>query len=351
MTTSSSIGIVNIGAYSPPGYLTAADIAELSGYPEWVIRDKLGITGKHVGGADDQPNEMGIKAALDCLEGSGVDPQEIDVVLNTTEEWREYLLWTSGTHMAYEIGATNAWAMDVHARCATTVGAMKMAKDMMIADPEINTVLIAGGYRVSDFINFKNPRTTFLWNIGSGGGALLLRKNHPRNHVLGSHLITDGYMSKHVVVPASGTARFPNPQAMAAPQGVTETDFYFDLVEPELMKDRLNAVSMDNWVKCVDEALRKSGAKADGTPYTKADLDFLNMVLIKPSGHKEMLARLGLTEEQSVYLHDIGHTGEQDAMFGIREGLRQGRLKDGDLMAIVAAGIGYVWAAGIVRWG
>jgi 3-oxoacyl-[acyl-carrier-protein] synthase-3 len=38
-------------------------------------------------------------------------------------------------------------------------------------------------------------------------------------------------------------------------------------------------------------------------------------------------------------------------MFGIREGLKEGRLKDGDLMAIIAAGIGYVWAAGIVQWG
>jgi 3-oxoacyl-[acyl-carrier-protein] synthase-3 len=60
---------------------------------------------------------------------------------------------------------------------------------------------------------------------------------------------------------------------------------------------------------------------------------------------------LGLTEEQSVYLGDIGHTGEQDAMFSIREGLKNGRLKEGDLMAIVAAGIGYVWAASIVQWG
>ncbi|MCB0202779.1 MAG: hypothetical protein KDI03_22125, partial [Anaerolineae bacterium] len=42
---------------------------------------------------------------------------------------------------------------------------------------------------------------------------------------------------------------------------------------------------------------------------------------------------------------------EQDAMFSIREGLAADRLKDGDLMAIVAAGIGYVWAAGVVRWG
>jgi len=346
-----TVGIAGIGTYSPEGYLTSEEIAEATGLPEWVVRDKLGINKKHVGGPDDHPNEMGIKAALECIEASGIDPKEIDVVLNTTEEWREYLLWTSGIHMAYEVGATNAWAMDVHNRCATTVGAMKMAKDMMIADPEIDTILIAGGYRVSDFINFKNPRTSFLWNIGSGGGAMLLRKNHPRNHVLGAHLITDGFMSKHVIVPASGTAVFPNPQAMANPQGVTKEDFYFDLVEPEAMKGRLNEVSMDNWIHCVDEALRKSGTKSDGTPYTKADLDFLNMVLIKPSGHRDMLARLGLTEEQSVYLSDIGHTGEQDAMFGIREGLKQGRLKDSDLMAIVAAGIGYVWAAGIVKWG
>ncbi|MBK8934561.1 MAG: hypothetical protein IPM76_20040 [Chloroflexi bacterium] len=172
-----TVGIASIGTYSPEGILTAADIADLSGYPEWVIRDKFGITQKHVAGPDDQPNEMGIKAALDCLSQTNIQPEEIDVVLCTTEEWREYTLWTSGIHLAYEIGATNAWAMDVHTRCATTVGAMKMAKDMMIADPEINTVLIAGGYRVSDFINFQNPRTTFLWNIGSGGGAMLLRKN------------------------------------------------------------------------------------------------------------------------------------------------------------------------------
>jgi len=84
---------------------------------------------------------------------------------------------------------------------------------------------------------------------------------------------------------------------------------------------------------------------------TVPSIDFLNMVLIKPSGHREMLARLGMNETQSVYLSDVGHIGEQDAMFGIKRGLESGRLKDGDLMALVAAGIGYVWAAGIVQWG
>jgi 3-oxoacyl-[acyl-carrier-protein] synthase-3 len=340
-----SAGIVSVGTYSPKTVMTAEEIAERANLPEWVVREKLGIHTKHIGDPNEHPNEMGVKAALDCLAQTDIKPDEVDVVLCTTEEWKEYLLWTAGINLAYEIGARRAWAIDLHMRCATTVGAMKMAKDMMYADPEINTVLIAGGYRVADVINFKNPRTSFLFNIGAGGGAMLLRRGWPRNHVLGAHLICDGSMSDHVIVPASGTKMFPTDE------NVAKDLFAFDLVEPDAMKNRLNEVSIGNWVKCVDEALRKSGAKTDGTPYTRADLDFLNMVLIKPSGHREMLEQLGLTEEQSVYLSDYGHTGEQDAMFAIKEGVKQGRLKEGDLMAIVAAGIGYVWAAGIVQWG
>ena len=151
--------------------------------------------------------------------------------------------------------------------------------------------------------------------------------------------MTDGSMSRHVIVPASGTVQFPTDDA------VSHDLFTFDLVEPEAMKSRLNEVSMDNWMRCIDEALRKSGG------LTRDDLGFLNMVLIKPSGYRDMLERLGLTEEQGVYNADYGHIGEQDSIINIVEGLKQGRLKDGDLMAIVGAGIGYVWAAGVVRWG
>ncbi len=340
-----TVGIVSVGTYSPKKFISSQEIAEISGLPETVIRDKMGIHRKFIGDENEHPNEMGIKAALDCLSKTNISPEEIDVVLCSTEEWKEYLLWTAGIDLAYQIGAKNAWAMDMHTRCATTVNAMKLAKDMMIADPEINTILIAGGYKVSDFINLKNARTSFMWNIGAGGGAMLLRKNWDRNHVLGTHLIADGFMSKHVLIPASGTVQ---PLTDAARE---QGQFLFDLVEPDAMKNRLNTVSMDNWLKCVDEALRKSGTKPDGTPFTRADIDFLNILLIKPSGHREMLGHLGLREDQSVYLSEYGHTGEQDAMFSIVEGLKQGRLKDGDLMVLIAAGIGYIWAAGVVQWG
>ncbi|MFQ5605433.1 MAG: 3-oxoacyl-ACP synthase [bacterium] len=341
----SSVGIVSTGFYLPNKFLTAADIARESGLPEWVVREKLGINKKYIAGPEDHPNQMAIRAAQSCLETAQVHPREIDVVLCTTEEWKEYLLWTAGIHLAHEIGAVNAWAMDVHMRCCTTIAALKQARDMMLNNEDIRTVLIAGGYNISKFINLQNSRTSFMFNIGAGAGALLLRKNWPHNHVLGSHLMSDGSMSKHVIVPASGTVQHPTDEAVANKQ------FYFDLVEPEAMKNRLNEVSMKNWLHCIDRALAKSGSKVDGQPYSRKDIGYLNLILVKPSAHRQLLQQLGLTEDNSVYLADYGHIGEQDSILSIIEGEKQGRLKAGDLMMMVGAGIGYVWGAACVKWG
>ena len=343
--TDVNAGVVATAHYLPPDVMTSAEIAEAADLPLWVVEEKLGIQQKHIATPDTHPNEMAAIAGRECVEKAGIDPAEIDVLLCTTEEWKEYNLWTAGIDLAYEIGAVNAWGMDMHMRCATTVAAMKLAKSLMAADDDINTVMIAGGYIVSRFIDFTNMRTSFLFNIGAGAGAMILKRNHPENQILGDHMICDGSMSRHVIIPSSGTVQHPTDQAVA------DGGFKFRLVEPEAMKARLGEVSIPNWLTCVDRALEKSGPKSDGTPYTRADIDFLNMSLIKPSGHKQMLDELGLTDEHSVYISDIGHIGEQDAIINIEVGLEQGRLKPGDTMAMLGAGIGYVWGGAIVQWG
>ena len=339
------MGIVSTGTWFPETYVTAEEIARQSGLPEWVVREKLGIERKFVADPDVHPNEMAVKAARKAIDRAGIDPMDIDVVLSTTEEWREYLLWTTAIDIAHELGAKNAWGLDIHARCVTTIAALKLARSLMADDPNIDTVLIAGGYAISHFIDLTDVNTSFLFNIGAGAGAMIVKRDWPENRVLGTHLIADGMMSRHVLVPASGSVRHPDNEAVAC------GGFKFRLVEPEAMKTRLGEVSISNWLECVDRALANSGDKPDGTPYTRADIDFFNMSLVKPSAHREMLEHLGLAEEQSVYISDIGHIGEQDAIINIEAGLEQGRLKPGDTMAIIAAGIGYVWGGAIVDWG
>ena len=339
------MGIVSTGTWFPETYVTAAEIAEQSGLPEWVVREKLGIERKFVADPSVHPNEMAVNAARKAIERAGIDPLDIDVVLSTTEEWREYLLWTTAIDIAHELGAKNAWGLDIHARCVTTIAALKLARSLMAGDPKIDTILIAGGYAISHFIDLADVNTSFLFNIGAGAGAILVKRDWPENRVKGIHLIADGTMSRHVIVPASGTVQHPTDDV------VREGGFKFRLVEPEAMKKRLGEVSIDNWLECVDRALENSGRKPDGSPYTRADIDFFNMSLVKPSAHREMLENLGLGEEQSVYISDIGHIGEQDAIINIEAGIEQGRLEAGHTMAIIAAGIGYVWGGAIVEWG
>ena len=116
------------------------------------------------------------------------------------------------------------------------------------------------------------------------------------------------------------------------------------LMDSPKMKGLLNTVSMPNWYHCIDEALRKSGK-------TREDIDFLDILHIKRSGHKGMLADLGLTEDQTIYLENYGHIGQIDQILSLKLALEQGKVKDGDNVVMIAAGIGYTWAANVIQWG
>jgi 3-oxoacyl-[acyl-carrier-protein] synthase III len=344
----SNIGILGYGYYLAERRMTAADIAAATGgtWSEAAIRDKLGIVQKTIPGPNDGTQEMGARAALDAIARTGIDPLEIDLILCMGEEWKEYPLTTSAIYIQERIGAHKAWGIDLQQRCNTTVAAIKIAKDMLIADPEIATVMIVGGYRNGDFIDFRDSAVSFMFDLAAGAGALILRRGMDRNLVLGSHIITDGSLARDVGVWYGGTEHPVEflPDAELAPLR-ERGNLSLRVFDVEHMKNRLNEVSMPNWLACIDKALEKSGG------YTRADIDFLNVLHFKRSMHASLLETLGLRMDQSVYLENYGHLGQVDLMLSIHEGLAQGRLKDGDLMVAIAAGIGYVWGATVVRWG
>lgn len=115
-------------------------------------------------------------------------------------------------------------------------------------------------------------------------------------------------------------------------------------MDAKKMKDRLNEVSMPNWYKCIDESLRKSDLE-------RKDIDYLAILHMKRSGHLAMLSELGMKEEQSIYLEDYGHIGQIDQILSLHLAVEEGKVKDGSVVSMVAAGIGYVWAANVIKWG
>jgi 3-oxoacyl-[acyl-carrier-protein] synthase III len=333
-----TVGIVSAGVYIPQSFITPADIARLSGIPEDVVANKMGIRRKPVPGPNDHTNAMALWAAQDAFAQTSIQPADVDLVLCTTEEWKEYPLWTAGIKLAYDLGALRAWAIDVQMRCATTMATLKVAKAMMLSDPDINTVLIAGGYRNGDFIDYANPRSRFVFGLSAGGGAILLQKNYPRNHLLGSAVMVDGSFSLDVIIPAGGTIEPITAEAIAARRNK------IDVPDPDGMKERLDQLSIQNFLAVIDKALAQSGL-------TRSDIGYLNILHMKPSAHQFVLRELGLREDQSYYLGDYGHIGQQDQALSIKKGLETGRLRDGMVMVLVAAGIGYAWSASVVNWG
>jgi 3-oxoacyl-[acyl-carrier-protein] synthase III len=337
-----NVGIVGTGIYLPAGRMTAKEISERTGgvWSEDAVIEKLGIKEKTIPGdlPGDGTQEMGAIAALDALENTGVRPEDIDVILSVTEEWKEYPLTTSALYIQDRIGAVNAWGIDLQNRCCTTVSALKMAKDMLVADDDVNIVMVVGGYRNGDFVDYTDKNMSMMYNLGAGGGAIILKKNHGRNLLLGSHMIADGSLSRTAGVEIGGLC---NP---ITPDNAIEARTSLRLMDPVKMKDRLNAVSMDNWFTCIDKALEKSDL-------TRKDIGYLDILHIKRSGHQAMLSELGLSEEQTIYLENYGHIGQIDQILSLHLGLEEKKVTDGTVVCMLAAGIGYVWAANIVRWG
>ncbi len=334
------VGIVGTGIYVPEIKMTASQISEATQgkWTEQAVFEKLGIRQIAVPGPEDGTQEMAVKAALDALKNTGTDAQKIDLILCVGEEWKEYPLTTSGIYIQEQIGATNAWAIDIQQRCGTTVAAMKIAKDMMIADDEIETVMIAGGYRNGDFIDFTDPLVSFMYNLSAGAGALIMQKNYGRNLLLGTHIITDGSLSRDVGVEFGGISK------PISKENIDHAYKSLRVFDEKHMKDRLNEVSMDNWMRCIDRAFEKSGVDKD-------QLGYLAGLHFKRSMYEYMVKDLGLTMDQTIYLEDYGHMGQVDQILSLHLARQQNKLSQGTIISMIAAGIGYAWGANVIRWG
>lgn len=335
-----TIGILGLGIYLPKEKMTALEIAAKTKgiWTEEAIINKLGIHEKRIPGKNDGTQEMGALAAIEAIKDANIDPLDIDVILCFGEEWKEYPLTTSALYIQDRIGAKNAWGVDVQNRCCTSVTALKMAKDMLVADEDVNTILICGGYRNGDFVDYSDKNMSMMFNLGTGGGAIILKKGMDKNLLLGTHIISDGSLARTAGVEIGGTCQ------PFTKDNIAEGYKSLRLMDAEKMKSRLNEVSQTNWMMCIDKALKKSNLQ-------RSDIDYLDILHIKRSAHLGMLKDLNLNEDQSIYLENYGHIGQVDQILSLALALKEDKVKEGSVICMIAAGIGYVWAANIVRWG
>lgn len=331
------VGIAGIGTYLPSKYLSANDLEKLTQIPSKVLVEKFGIAGKYMPSEKETTSFMGIMAAQQAIKDAQVDPSEIDVVIWNGAQHKDYPCWLASTKVAYEIGAKNAWAFDMEAMCGSMIIGLQVARSLMLSEQKINSVLLVSGYRNVDLVNHNYKNTSFMLDIGASGSAMVLKKNLGRNVLLGVSNVVDGSFAEDCIVPVGGTKKWPiQPQDLES--------YYFQIQNPDDFKNRLSEVTLKNFYFVIDNALQKSNL-------TRNDISYLAILHFKRSAHLEVLKELGLREDQTTYLEKYGHMGQNDQVFSIKEGLLTGKIKDGDIVVLVGAGVGWTWNAAVVRWG
>lgn len=326
------VSVAATASYLPETWMTAAEIGVRSSIPEAVIVEKFGLRGKHIAAADEHVSDLSVRAAERLLEESGVDPESVDVLMYFGSMWKDYGVWQAAPWIAHRIGARRAYAVEYdNVSCGTPV-ALRLARDMLRAEDDIRSVLVVAACRESYLLDYANERSRFMFNFGDGAVAGLLVRDGGRNELLGCHGITDGSLSLQVKVPSGGSV---------SPNGGYR---YLDVADPAAMKDVLDRVSLRNFVAAAEGALERSGA-------TLADVGYLCGIHMKPSMHRALVEALGLDAARAAYLDDTGHMSGVDPLLALDRAARAGKLHDGDLVLLLAAGTGYTWAASVVRWG
>jgi 3-oxoacyl-[acyl-carrier-protein] synthase-3 len=326
------VGVAATASYLPERWMSAAEISARSTIPEAVIVEKFGLRGKHIAAADEHVSDLSVKAGQRLLAESGFDPAAVDVVMYYGSMWKDWPIWQAAPWIAHRLGCRNAFAVEYDNASHGTSIALRVARDLIRAEPELSSVLMVAAARESELLDYDNESSRFAFNFGDGAVAGLLVAGGGHNEVLGAHAITDGSYSLHVKVPAGGS-RDRNGGYR-----------FLDVSDGAAMKERLDRVSLDNFLRVSEVALERSGASLD-------ELAFVCPLHTKRSMFAALIARLGLDESRAVYLDDTGHMSGVDPLLALDRAARAGRLGDGDLVLLLSAGTGYTWAATVVRWG
>jgi 3-oxoacyl-[acyl-carrier-protein] synthase-3 len=332
------VGLVGTAHYLPEGWLPAAELSVLSGIPEEVLVGRFGISGKHLAGPEEHPSTMAVEAGRTLLQEQGVDPLDVDAVLYFGSTWKDYPVWQAAPRVKERLGCRRAFALELdYVSCGAPV-ALRVAKALASSDPGAGTILMVAASCESRLLDYANQRSRFMFNFGDGAVAALLTRDHPHNLVRGSSMLTDGTLSQHVKIPAGGSA------LPASHLTVDQRLHFLDVEDLEGMRARLGEVSLPNFVAVAKEALLRSGLTLD-------QVDWILPIHMKRSMHTSLLAALGSSPENSIYLEDTGHLSGADPILGLDRLARAGHLRAGQNLLLIAAGTGYTWAATVITWG
>jgi 3-oxoacyl-[acyl-carrier-protein] synthase-3 len=324
--------ILSTGSYVPERVITNADIDEILGEStsDWLV-ENVGILERRWMTPDQTTSDLVVEASRKAIERAGIDPQEIDLIIVSTDT-PDYLSPGTSVVVQEKLGAVNAGCYDVNSACAGWVTALDQGARYIATEEEMHYVLVAGGYGMSRFLDLSDKKTANLF--ADGAGAVVLGAGD-ESGFLASKFLAKGEFHDALGIYSGGAFRPCTPENLAV-YGPPAVQF---------VKKFPKTFNTEYWPKLVRGALDKVNLTPD-------DVDLFLFTQLNLRTIEMIMDILGQPIEKTHWVMDKwGYTGSPCVAMALDDAIAQGRGPlPGEIVLFCASGGGISMASSVWRW-
>lgn len=317
--------IAGTGRYLPERVLTNADLEKIVDTSDEWIRTRTGIEERHVATDDERTSDLCVEAAKIAMADAGVEPQDIDLIVIGTIS-PDLLFPNIATIVQHKMGIPACAAFSLETACSGFIYAISTA-DKFIRLGDAKCALVIGAEIITRLADWKDRSTCVLF--GDGAGAVVLQASDEQG-IMSTHLGADGQYKELLYYPVGVSNNL-------AAAGVGDSKII--MAGNEVFK-----VAVKTLASIAQTAL-------DANNMTLDDVDWLiphqaNLRIIQATAK-----RVGMPLEkviQTVQLH--GNTSAASVPLALDVGIRDGRIKRGQILLLEAFGGGFTWGSVLLRY-
>lgn len=322
MPNKSFIHVVGTGAYIPSKVLTNHDLAKMVETSDEWITTRTGIKERHVAAKDEAASDMAIEAAKKALEDAELKSEDVDLIVVATAT-PDMFFPSTACFVQKALGIKEAVSFDVSAACSGFVYALEAAKGMMEAG-SYKVALVIGAEKLSSITDWKDRNTCVLF--GDGAGAAVLQKKSAVGGILSTYVRSDATHTDILHVKGGGS-RLPGQTPSIHMDG------------KEVFK-----LAVHKMISAAEEALKRAGKK-------DTDLALLiphqaNLRIIEAIAQRVNIPR----DRVFVNVDKYGNMSAATTIVALDEARRQGRVRKGDVVELIAFGAGLTWGATVIQF-
>ncbi len=319
-----------VGTYVPPRLLTNSDLEKMvTTNDEW-IRERTGISQRHLADPGTATSDLAAAAALDCLQRRGITATEVEVILVATVT-PDMLFPATACLVQTKIGAAGAWGFDLSAACSGFLYALQMGAKLVESGAH-KKVMVIGADVMSSIIDYTDRSTCILF--GDGAGAVLIEPCSDGEIGMLDYIHEiDGSGASSLYMPGGGSLHPPTIETVNAKMHYVHQE-----------GGAVFKVAVRKMSELGEKVLDRNGLKA-------SDVD---LFIPHQANERIIMAtadRLGLARENIVInIAEYGNTTAATIPLAINTALVEDRLKKGMTILLSSFGGGYTVASTLLRW-